>query len=191
MKLFVSRSDKFNTFALFPEEGKEYLIDIEKRPQCDNETKIKCYAKCIGRDEEMITFDCGVVCGDDLTIYVYARHMYMYDKLVFQEASGSTLPYTPTLNGGKLIPNPKFRFVGKAYKMTFNSKNIPDICGISETTAILKDVENHVFHFITAFGTIDISIATDTMLSVICTDNTGRVFSMGCENCEIELEELT
>ena len=41
MKLFVSSSNKFNTFALFPEEGKEYFIDIEKRPQCDNETKIK------------------------------------------------------------------------------------------------------------------------------------------------------
>ena len=192
MKLFVPSSNKFDTFALFPEEGREYLIDIDKRPCVDNDTKIKCYAKCVGRDEDMITFDCGVVCGDDLTIFVKATDMHLYDKLLIQEASGSTLPYTPTLKDGKLTANPKFRFVGKAYKMIFNNENLPDIwvMGMNEITAILKDVKNNVFHFITAYHTIDISIATGTILSVISTDNNGKVFSMECDNCEIELEEL-
>lgn len=190
MKLFVSGSKKFNTFALFPEEGKEYLIDIDKRAQCDDDTKIKCYAKCIERNDDRIIFDGGVVYGDDLTIYVYAMDMPLYNKLLIQEASGSTLPYTPTIKNDGLVVNPEFKFVGKAYKMIFNDVNICAICGISETTSILKDVKNNVFHFITAFGTIDISIATGTMLSVIGTDNNGKVFSMACDNCEIELEEL-
>ena len=143
MKLFVPSSGKFDTFALFPEEGREYLIDIDIRPQYDDET------------------------------------------------NGSSLPYTPILKNGPLIVNPEFRSKGKAYKIIFNTGNIPDIwCGINEQIAILQDVSGHTFHFITVEGLMEIMLSNETTIINVLCKYSNKKYTFKCDNSEIEIEEL-
>lgn len=197
MKLFVSSPNKFNTVAPFPEEGREYLIDIDKRSCVDNDTKIKCYAKCIGRDEDMITFDCGVVCGDDLTIFVKATDMHQYDKFLIQDAYGSSIPYTPVLKEGPRVINPKY-CIGKAYEIAFKNEKVSDAYGICKIDAIFidKDIDDttgrQTLYFVTGRGTFNFNLWYGSDLVTINHHNYDdpKEYTHQCPNDQIDVREL-
>lgn len=198
MKLFVPSNNKFDTFALFPEEGREYLIDIDKRPCVGNDTKIKCYAKCIRRDENMITFDCGVVCGDDLTIFVDATDMHLYDKFLIQDAYGSSIPYTPVLKEGPYVINPKY-YIGSAYEIAFKNEKVSDAYGICKINAIFidKDIDDttgrQTLYFVTGRGTFNFNLWNGSDLVTINHHyyDDPKEYTHQCPNDQIEVRELT